>query len=169
MRDVAITDVTLTDTVVYVGETVNITVAVQNYGGVTESFDVTVSYNSTVIDTKNVTDLAVGASEVLTFSWDTWGVQPCSNYTIRAEASVVPNESNISNNVYVDGNVKVKMQGDVNGDGVVDVWDISIVSIAYGTFEGQAGYNPVADLNTDGIVDIQDLSIVAINLGETCP
>ncbi|MCK5593167.1 S8 family serine peptidase, partial [Candidatus Bathyarchaeota archaeon] len=40
LRDVAVTDVTLSNTMVYVGETVNVTVAVQNYGGVTKSFNV---------------------------------------------------------------------------------------------------------------------------------
>jgi hypothetical protein len=168
LRDVAVTDVTVSDTVVYVGETVNVTVAVQNYGDVTESFDVTVFFNNTAIETKNVADLAVGASQVLMFSWDTSAVQPCNNYTIRAEAGEVPEESNTANNIYVDGTVKVKMQGDVNGDGVVDVWDISIVSTAYGTFEGEPEYNPVADINKDGVVDIMDLSMVAIHLTETC-
>ncbi len=169
LRDVAVTDVTVSDTAVYVGETVNITVAVQNYGGVPESFDVTVFYNSTVIEVRNVSDLAVGASEVLTFSWGTSGVQPCTkNYTIKAEASVVSDESNISNNVLIDGDVKVKMQGDVNGDGIVNVLDLSVVSMSYGSFEGEPDYNLDADLNKDGVVDMRDLAKVAMNLGNTC-
>jgi subtilisin family serine protease len=168
LRDVAVTDVTVSDTAVYVGETVNITVVVQNYGGVAESFNVTVFHNTTAIETKNVSDLAVGASQVLTFSWNTSGMQPCNNYTIRAEASVVPNESNTANNIYIDGDVKIKMQGDINGDGVVDVFDLSIIGKAYGTFEGQPGYDPDADLNEDGIVDLRDLAVVTINYGNTC-
>ena len=168
-RDVAVTDVTVSNTAVYVGETTNITVAVQNYGGVPESFNLTVYHNSTAIETKSVSDLAVGASEVLTFSWDTSGVQPCNNYTIKAEASVVPDEANTANNVYVDGTIQIKMQGDINGDGVIDVFDLSIVGTAYGSFEGMPGYDPESDINKDGLVDARDLAVVTINYGNTCP
>jgi hypothetical protein len=167
-RDVAVTEVAVSNTAVYVGEIVNITVTVHNYGAVAESFNVTVFCNSTIIDVRNVSNLAVGTSETLTFSWDTSKVQPCRNYTIKAEASVVPDETNTLNNVYVDGNVKVKMQGDVNGDGTISVIDLTIVSFAYGSFENEPDYNPVADINKDGIVDMKDLATVAENLGKTC-
>jgi hypothetical protein len=54
---------------------------------------------------------------------------------------------------------------DVNNDGVVDIIDLSIVSMAYGTFEGEQDYNHKADLNQDGIVDMRDLSSIARVLG----
>lgn len=57
--------------------------------------------------------------------------------------------------------------GDVNGDGVVNVVDITLVSIAFGSFEGEPGYDPDCDINADGIVDMRDLSLVAMNLGAT--
>jgi hypothetical protein len=157
-----------------VGQTVNITVTAENQGTYTETFNVTATYENTTlailetVGTQQVTDLAAGENVVLTFSWNTTDVQPCVNYTIKAEASTVPGETDTTDNVYVDGTVKVKIVGDVNGDGVVDVWDISIVSTSYGYFQGEPEYNPDADLNSDGIVDIMDLSLVAINLGTTC-
>jgi len=167
-RDVAVTDVTASETVVYVGEMVDITVTVHNYGEVAESFNVTTFYNTTEIQLKTVSALAAGASEVLTFNWDTSEMHPCSNYTIRAEASVVPDEANTVNNVYVDGDVKVKLQGDVNGDCIVNVVDLTIVALSYGFFEDEPGYDPDADLNEDGLVDMRDLVTVASNLGRTC-
>lgn len=57
--------------------------------------------------------------------------------------------------------------GDLNEDGVVDILDLSIMGMAYGTFEGQPGYNPIADINVDGVVDMRDLSIVTRYFGET--
>ncbi|MCK4482213.1 hypothetical protein KAU55_03230, partial [Candidatus Bathyarchaeota archaeon] len=54
---------------------------------------------------------------------------------------------------------------DVNNDGVVDIIDLSIVSMAYGAFEGEPNYNSDADLNQDGIVDARDLSVVTIDYG----
>ena len=62
---------------------------------------------------------------------------------------------------------KISLVGDINEDGVVDVFDISIVSMAFGSFAGSPQYNPDADLNVDGIVDMIDLSLVAINYGAT--
>jgi len=57
--------------------------------------------------------------------------------------------------------------GDVNKDGIVDVADLTIVSLAYGSLQGEPDYNPEADINKDGIVDMKDLSTVARHLGET--
>jgi len=59
--------------------------------------------------------------------------------------------------------------GDVNGDGIVDIGDLTIVALAFGYFEGEPGYDPDADLNTDGIVDMRDMVAVAMHLGETDP
>lgn len=167
-RDVAVSDVVPFANQVYVGDIVNITVVVENYGTQTETFNVTVFYDNSTVQTQDVVDLAAGAQRNLTFSWNTTGVQPCCNYTVKAEASVAPDEIETANNVYIDGTVKVKMQGDVSGDGIVDILDLSIVAVSYGQFEGEPRYNPDADLNKDGIVDIGDISIVCIHYGETC-
>lgn len=57
--------------------------------------------------------------------------------------------------------------GDVNGDGVIDIFDLSIVGLAYGSFEGDPLYDPDADLNNDGVVDARDLAMVTFNWGRT--
>jgi len=62
--------------------------------------------------------------------------------------------------------VKTCSGGDVNGDGTINVLDLTIVSFAYGNFEGEPNYNPDADLNSDGVVDMRDMAIVARNLGK---
>lgn len=173
-HDVAVTSVTPSDTQAYVGEMVNITVVAENQGTSTENFNVTTRYENTtlgifeIVGTQEVTGLAPEQNVVLTFIWNTTDVQPCIYYTIKAEASTVPDEFDTSDNTYTDGTVKIKMKGDVNGDGSVDVIDLSIVSMAYGSFEGEPDYNPDADLNKDGVVDMRDLATVARNLGNTC-
>jgi hypothetical protein len=58
-------------------------------------------------------------------------------------------------------------RADVNGDEIVNVMDVTIVSLSYGTFEGEPNYNPEADITKDGIVDMGDLVVVARHLGET--
>ncbi len=66
--------------------------------------------------------------------------------------------------------VKVRiLQGDVNGDGVVNAVDLSGVRTAYGKSAGQAGFDPRADLNVDGVVNSVDTSVIRANYGKTVP
>jgi hypothetical protein len=64
-------------------------------------------------------------------------------------------------------NVKIRLTvtGDLDGDQVVDITDLAIVSSAFGTFPGLAKWNPVADLNHDFGIDITDVAIVSKNYG----
>ncbi len=62
---------------------------------------------------------------------------------------------------------RTSLLGDVNEDWQVDVVDLTKVSLAYGFFEGEPGYDPESDINTDGLVDMRDLTYVAMNLGTT--
>jgi len=107
VRDVAVVGVTPSVTEIDVGQVVNITVTVRNEGTATEDFDVTLYYGDTVIGTQTVTGLGPGAETTLKFSWDTTGV-PEGDYVIKAEASMVPGETDITDNTHVDGNVTVK-------------------------------------------------------------
>lgn len=47
--------------------------------------------------------------------------------------------------------------GDINGDGGVDVIDLLILVDAFGTQTGDANYDAACDLNHDGAVDVIDL------------
>ncbi len=96
----------------------------------------------------------------LSFDWNTTLV-PCGyNYTISAVASTVPGETNTANNELVAGQVELRIMGDLNGDGMVDMKDVLTGMIAFWSYPGRAKWNPYADLNRDGRVDMRD--IVAI-------
>lgn len=58
------------------------------------------------------------------------------------------------------------LNGDCNGDNEIGPGDFSILASAFGTFEGDAGYQPRADLNGDGEVGPADFSVLAGNFGE---
>lgn len=67
-----------------------------------------------------------------------------------------------------DGHVTItKLLGDLNGDGGVDIKDIAIAAIAFGSYPSHPRWNPIADINQDGKVDIKDLASIATNFGET--
>jgi len=63
--------------------------------------------------------------------------------------------------------IKVRMPGDVNCDGKVDVKDVSAAAKAYGTSPNCPRWNPLADLNEDGKVDVRDVSSACANYGKT--
>lgn len=74
--------------------------------------------------------------------------------------------------------VNPRLSGDVCGygadgpDGLVNVIDLTRISVAYGNLISDpwglvGGYNPDADLNADDIVDMQDLQEAAYALGHT--
>lgn len=67
------------------------------------------------------------------------------------------------------GIVKVRMPGDINCDGTVDIDDLIFSARSFGIQEGHPDWNPVVDENEDGEINIIDLSIVALNYGKTYP
>lgn len=62
---------------------------------------------------------------------------------------------------------KTSLAGDVNENGEVDIYDLSIVGMAYGKRKGYPGYNVEADLTRDGLVDSRDLAIICYYYGDT--
>jgi hypothetical protein len=107
IHDVAVLNVSPLKTLVYIGEVGVICVVVKNEGTYVESFDVTAFYDSNVVGKLFVNGLEPGREMLLVFYWDTRNVTE-GNYTLSAEASVVPGEVNIENNRLVDGVVWVK-------------------------------------------------------------
>ena len=55
--------------------------------------------------------------------------------------------------------------GDVNGDGMVDFADFTLLKISYGLRLGEPGYNPDADLDGSDKVDFADFTILKIHYG----
>jgi peptide/nickel transport system substrate-binding protein len=70
-----------------------------------------------------------------------------------------------ANNVQAAGSLTAKsaITGDINGDGIVDIFDAIKLSTAFGSTQTYPGWNPDADLNGDLRVDIFDAIILANN------
>ena len=69
--------------------------------------------------------------------------------------------------IVVQKRVLVLPLADLNNDLNVDIFDIVVLAISFGSTIGTPNYNPLADLNEDGVVDIFDIVIVAVNFGWT--
>jgi parallel beta-helix repeat protein len=64
---------------------------------------------------------------------------------------------------------RIGIQGDINGDGTVDIYDAILLAGAYGSKPGNPSWNPNADLNDDNTVDIYDAIILANHYNQHYP
>jgi|GEM_PF-6959612 len=55
--------------------------------------------------------------------------------------------------------------GDINGDNVVNILDVSLLNSSYGLALNDDNFNPLADLNCDGIVGLTDVSMLNVGYG----
>lgn len=167
-HDVAVTNVTSSRAIAYQGYTmVDIYVEVMNEGVFSETSSVTAYYNSAVLGNQTVT-LAPNSDTILAFSWSTTEVS-YGYYTLSANASQVPGEIDLTNNSFTNDShpVLVTVPGDVNGDGSVDVFDLSRMGKAYGATPDTPNWDEPCDINGDLIVDGFDLSITGKNYSKS--
>jgi len=87
VHDIAVTDVTASQTTLQPGDSVSIDVLVENQGDFQETFNVTAYYDAKLIGTQINVQLDVGANTNVTLTWDTTDVAK-GTYTISAEAIV---------------------------------------------------------------------------------
>lgn len=169
IREVAVVNVVPSINKAYESWTVYINVTVTNKGNITETFDVKAYYGeNNIIGTITAENLDPDNKTTLTFTWNTKGVTPCHNYTIWAEAVAVPYETNTTDNIYENGKVHIKIMGDINGDGIVELQDFQKLSDAFGSSPGHPRWNPECDVNRDGIVELYDFLLTSAHFGEPC-
>ena len=167
VHGVNVTDITAPmwvyqDILVIPRDCANISVTVSNIGNFPEDAWVTLYYD--IASNRSIgaypVYLNVGQTYILQFIWNTAGV-PCGNYTLTAVATIAT-----GSNTFTDGNITVRLPGDVNGDGRVDIRDIALVARAFGSTPTSPNWNPAADISGDGIVNMQDITLVARHLGQ---
>jgi len=158
-RDVAVTGITLSKTVVGQGFTVQIYADVENQGSHTETFDVTLYANLLIIQTQTIT-LDSGASTTLTFTWNTasYGINA---YAISAYAWPVPDETLLEDNTLVGGTVAVTIPGDVTGDFLVNIMDAAQLGLNWLHLVPPAPAN--VDINGDGIINVADATQIGLH------
>ncbi len=168
-HDVAVIDVRPCVPWAYEGSIVDVNVTMANLGDFAETVSLSLYYNITdnsKVGTELVA-LSAGETETVTLPWNTTGAQVGYNYTLAATASI-PVESNLANNMMEASiTIRIRIFGDVNDDGKVDIKDISAVARAFGSHTAGARWDPTCDINGDGRVDIKDIASVARNFGRT--
>ena len=102
-RDLAVTNVYVSKDTATVGENITIQVEVENQGEISESFELTVYTNETVIGRKTL-NLSPNCSSLIVFNWNTDSYDP-GKYVIKAEVPILFGEEDASDNIFVDGAV----------------------------------------------------------------
>jgi peptide/nickel transport system substrate-binding protein len=86
---------------------------------------------------------------------------------IIGSGGVYAADENSANNYIKWGNMEAKeLVGDINGDGIVDIYDALKLAAAFGKKSGEKGYNADADLKPDNLIDIYDALKLAGNFGK---
>ena len=171
LHDIGIAGLTTSKTVVGQGFNLNINITIFNYGDNTETFNVTVYCNETVItlpNEENYTTVTLASEESTTIplTWNTTGFA-YGNYTISAYAPPVEGETSTADNTLVDGCVFVTIPGDINGDRRVNVLDAILIANSFNSKPGDANWNPNADINCDDKVNILDCIVLANHFGQS--
>ena len=157
-HDVAVTDVRPYQTIIGEGSSTRVDVQVANDGAFAETVDVALYYDEELLETRSIS-LASQTSHTFHFTWNTTGVMK-GIYGLSAVADTVLNESNVIDNIVIDGWILVTIPGDVNGDREVDIFDIVHMAGDYGKPPPPLN-DPNCDLDGDGDIDIFDIVIAA--------
>jgi len=118
LHNIAVLSVDASPATVVAGSNVTIRALVRNLGSSTETFDVAAFYDSTLIETKLVSNLPPLAPTTLNFNWSTVGVT-AGNFRINVTAGPVLGETLINDNWRQSGVVTV--QAIVHDIAIIDV------------------------------------------------
>lgn len=176
-HDTAVLNVTASPKICRPGEPVEISYSVKNLGSGVETFKavcavnksnvwVTPSYNEPAIFHTETVTLEAGETANRKCIFNTSNIQP-GEYGITVQASLVADETEASNNVFLDGPLLLQMLTDLDSNGMINIVDIAIVARACGSQPGDPNWNPKADLDGNGTINIVDIAIVAKDFGKT--
>lgn len=158
---------TASKTVVGQGYPVPINGTITNVGNNPENVTLTLSANTTTLDSETLLNLLNGTSVNLVYGVNTSSLA-YGNYTLSAYCE--PNGINeAANNFTYTGSLTVTIPGDLTGDFKVGLPDLVALAQAYGSKPGDANWNPNTDINGNGIVDLADLVILAQYYGQHYP
>jgi hypothetical protein len=170
--DVSVANLAPYATVVNEGRNARIDVDVQNQGKTTETFNVTLYANDTLIALQTVTASAANFTTI-SFIWNTAGFAK-GNYTIKAVADTVLGETDITDNNSTDSWITVTILGDVDGDLEngrydVDLFDAVKLLACYGAKQGDPNFDPNCDIDDNGQVFLFDAVILLSHYGQKYP
>jgi len=89
-----------------------------------------------------------------------------ANYTVKATYGDYTKETlveSISTNTKINITVPT-IPGDVSSDGIVDIQDLILITVVYGSTSVDWYWNPYADQNGDNVINFHDFMVVLTNM-----
>lgn len=163
--DLGIIEVTLTKGILGEGYPLLVNITIMNYGVNTETFNITISVNTTQIALQTVTLGNVSLTTNI-FTWNTSGFT-LGKYMLTAFVDPISGETYIGDNTITKGWIMVTLPGDVDGNRGVDIFDIVAIAGSYGSGENDPNYNPYYDIDGDSDIDIFDVVAACSHYGES--
>jgi peptide/nickel transport system substrate-binding protein len=106
-------------------------------------------------------------------TWEETSSAEVGNWTLAGMVTAISGDaydSNMTNNMAPDGDIDARtLTGDINGDGIVDIFDAILLGGAFGSEVGGDRWNALADINGDDVVDIFDAILLAGGFGDSYP
>jgi hypothetical protein len=156
-------------TVINIGFRARFNVTLSNEGDFTETAYVAIwaqNATATLLVNSTTVVLAPGAAPSITL---TWTPIDKGNYTMFATINIVHDETDVYDNTFINGKITVSIQGDVDGDGDVDIYDVVKITAIYGFKLGDLGFNPNSDLDDDNVITIYDVVRCTAHYGDKDP
>jgi len=171
-HDIALEALVSARTVVYQGASVkplNVTSTLENLG-VSPETNVTVDFSANNTQVFSITLSSVPGRSIqnVTLQWNTNSLSKGA-YLVSSKVLPVPGETDLANNHVGTITLHVNFPGDLNGDKVVNLADLSVIAGVYGSTSSSSNWNPLADINNDGRVNLADVSVAALNYGKVDP
>jgi hypothetical protein len=151
--DVEVLNMSFSKTIIGRGCPMPVGVTVKNYGSATETFNVTIYLNATSYSVQQFVSLNAGSSRTLMFSLNS---SECSYGYYVLWASVLLGPGETAN--YTCRTIKVTVAGDINGDGKVNLLDLTMI-----TGNWQKKVTPAlanVDILNVGVINLLDLTVV---------
>jgi hypothetical protein len=134
--------------------------------------------NTTVAVLKDQASVSIPAAQMLLDNFSSLDFDR-GKYIVRATVEIVggslyewviaglPSElwSSILGPITVEQSFWVSTRADINSDLVVDIFDITMAAMVFGSTIGSGNFNGIADLNGDYVVDIFDIVQIALSFG----
>jgi hypothetical protein len=175
-HDIATSEIFTAKTIVGEGYALPINVIVQNLGNFTETFDIDVYANTTLIYEQPLT-LTAGSISNLTLNVNTTGLAHC-NYAMSICGQVIPGETDTTDNMLIDGTVLIGVPCDVTGptpgvpDSVCNMRDIGYFCSTFGCTPSDPDWDPNCDVTgptlrvPDNAVNMRDIGMACSNFGQ---
>lgn len=163
--DIAMTNASLSKTVVGQGFSLSVNANVANLGNKIEGFNLTAFVNMTALQMQYLT-LKSGNSTVATFEWNTSSFA-YGNYSLAAAAEALEGEILTENNNFTGGWIFVTIAGDLNGDQFVNAKDAVILGSAFNSTVGNPAWDANADINGNGRINGKDAVILRAHFDQS--